>query len=520
MAPDGSSNQYSYDALNRLQTLTNSLTGQFGFGGACPERSRRNALSRRTQLTRPNGINTNYGYDAVSRLLSVLHQSGSTTLDGASYTYDYAGNRISNTNYLNGITSNYGYDLIYELQQVTQGGSTTESYSYDPVGNRLSSLGVPSYSYNSSNELTSNSNGSYTYDANGNTLADAQGRSFTWDFENRLTQVVNPGVGTTTFRYDPFGRRIQKSGPLGTTNYLYDGDDLLETATAAGALIARFTSGRNIDELLAIQGSSSIDYYDTDAQGSVTSLTAPDASMVQNYTYGSFGNTTNSSGSLSNSFRYQAREIDTETNLYYFRARYYDPITGRFVSEDPCRSEVGTSWYQYADNNSPNFGDWSGCKGNKLPPPNLPPGTSKHLLNLFHDGWDDMLNRLNNKNCHKFFCDHGFSPQRVLQTLQGTHYGFQSLGNPDTGAATTPYGSVVINTDGLFVTADSGTVTLGKMRCRLGNDSDVRGMILLHELGHQLGIFGEDAGPDLAPQNTAHSLDIINHCFPGACLLK
>jgi len=63
------------------------------------------------------------------------------------------------------------------------------------------------------------------YDANGNTLSDAQGRSFTWDFENRLTQAVVPGTngGTTTFKYDPFGRRIQKSGPLGTTNYLYDG---------------------------------------------------------------------------------------------------------------------------------------------------------------------------------------------------------------------------------------------------------------------------------------------------------
>ena len=62
-------------------------------------------------------------------------------------------------------------------------------------------------------------------DANGNTLTDAQGRSYTWDFENRLTQAVVPGTngGTTTFKYDPFGRRIQKSGPLGTTNYLYDG---------------------------------------------------------------------------------------------------------------------------------------------------------------------------------------------------------------------------------------------------------------------------------------------------------
>jgi YD repeat-containing protein len=74
------------------------------------------------QLTRPNGVNTNYNYDSVSHLLSVLHQAGSTTLDGASYSYDYAGNRTSKTNYLNGITSNYGYDAIYELQQVTQGG--------------------------------------------------------------------------------------------------------------------------------------------------------------------------------------------------------------------------------------------------------------------------------------------------------------------------------------------------------------------------------------------------------------
>ena len=113
MAPDNSTTTYNYDTLNRLNTLTSSLTGQFGFGVACPERSRGDALSRRTQLTRPNGINTNYTYDSLSHLLSVLHQSGSTTLDGASYAYDYAGNRTSNTNYLNGITSNYGYDLIY-----------------------------------------------------------------------------------------------------------------------------------------------------------------------------------------------------------------------------------------------------------------------------------------------------------------------------------------------------------------------------------------------------------------------
>lgn len=65
------------------------------------------------------------------------------------------------------MTSNYTYDQIYELTQVTQVGSTTESYTYDPVRNRLSSLGVALYAYNNSNQLTSTSNATYTYDNNG-----------------------------------------------------------------------------------------------------------------------------------------------------------------------------------------------------------------------------------------------------------------------------------------------------------------------------------------------------------------
>src|ERR1700688_4917995 len=244
-APDGSISTYGYDTLDRLNGLANSWAASFGFSY--------DALSRRTQLTRPNGVNTNYSYDGLSHLLSVLHQAGVNTLDGASYTYDAAGNRATKTNYLNGVTSNYGYDPLYELTQVTQGASTTESYSYDAVGNRLSSSGVASYSYNSSNELTANSTGSYAYDANGNTLSDAQGRSFTWDFENRLVQAVVPGTngGTTTFKYDPFGRRIQKSGPLGTTNYLYDGPNLVAEVDNSGNVLARYTQGKGIDKPLA-----------------------------------------------------------------------------------------------------------------------------------------------------------------------------------------------------------------------------------------------------------------------------
>jgi RHS repeat-associated protein len=351
-APDGSVTSYTYDTLNRLHTLGNTWAGSFGFGY--------DALSRRTSLTRPNGVNTSYSYDAVSHLLSVLHQAGLNTLDGASYTYDAAGNRTSKTNYLNGITSNYSYDPIYELTQVTQGGGTTESYNYDAVGNRLSSLSVPNYSYNSSNELTSNSVGSYTYDANGNTLSDASGRSFTWDFENRLTQAVVPGTngGATTFKYDPFGRRVQKSGPLGTTNYLYDGPSDIEEADGSGSTLARYAQSPAVDQPLAEFRSSAASYYAQDGLGSITSLSSAAGAVAGTITYDSFGNLIASTGTLTNPFKYTGREVDTETGIYYYRARYYDPASGRFIREDPRKDVVaGLNFYVYVHNNSPTFLD-------------------------------------------------------------------------------------------------------------------------------------------------------------------
>jgi YD repeat-containing protein len=85
-APDGSVTTYGYDSLNRLNGLANSWAGTFGFGF--------DALSRRTSLMRPNGVNTSYTYDSVSHLLSVFNQTGNTVPDGASYTYDAAGNHL------------------------------------------------------------------------------------------------------------------------------------------------------------------------------------------------------------------------------------------------------------------------------------------------------------------------------------------------------------------------------------------------------------------------------------------
>src|SRR5207302_9247201 len=112
--------------------------------------------------------------------------SGST-IDGATYTVDNAGNRTVKTDQRTAVTTNYGYDAIYQLLSATQGATTTESYSYDPVGNRTASLGVSSYTTNSSNELTAITGTSFTYDNNGNTLTKVVGSNtttYSWDFEN------------------------------------------------------------------------------------------------------------------------------------------------------------------------------------------------------------------------------------------------------------------------------------------------------------------------------------------------
>ena len=87
-------------------------------------------------------MNTSYTYDSLSRLLSISHAKRKNILDGAIYTVDSAGNRTSRTPLPSGTATNYAYDDLYQLITATQDSSTVESYTYDEVGNRRSSIGV------------------------------------------------------------------------------------------------------------------------------------------------------------------------------------------------------------------------------------------------------------------------------------------------------------------------------------------------------------------------------------------
>jgi RHS repeat-associated protein len=225
---------------------------------------------------------------------------------------------------------------------------------------------VSPYSYNTSNELTSTSAASYAYDYNGNTTSktvSGNTTNYAWDYENRLTSVTLPNSGgTVAFKYDPFGRRIEKISPTTTSIFAYDGNNLVETVNSSGAVVARYVQGRNVDEPLAVQRGTIVNYYEADGLGSITSLTDTTGALAQTYTYDSYGNQTASSGSLRNFLRYTALEFDAEANLYYDRARYDDPSAGRFLSEDWARFWSGTNFYQYALNAPVNYIDPSGLR--------------------------------------------------------------------------------------------------------------------------------------------------------------
>jgi len=207
-------------------------------------------------------------------------------------------------------------------------------------------------------------------DLNGNAITknDSTGiTTYGWDYENRLSSVTLPASGgTVSFSYDPFGRRIKKASASTTSIFAYDGDNLIEETNASGAVVARYSQGLNIDEPLAMLRSSATSFYHADGLGSITSPANTSGSLAQTYTFDSFGKQTASSGSLTNPFQYTGRESDPETGLYYYRARYYDPATGRFLNEDPIGFEGDTNFYGYGYNNSTNYVDPSGLKRQRV----------------------------------------------------------------------------------------------------------------------------------------------------------
>jgi RHS repeat-associated protein len=332
---NGVSVDYGYDALSRLASVTDNRTA------AGVTKYAYDDVGNLSSVENPNGVKTAYTYNALNRLTAVTGTSAATTVASFTYELGAAGNRLSETT-LGGRRVTYTYDDLYRLvgEAVTGdagGANGTVSYAYDAVGNRLTRastlFGVSdqSLSYDKNDRLTSD-----TYDADGNTRV-SQGSAYSYDSESRLVSVNN---GAIRYAYDGDGNRVSKTVGGVTTTYLVDTNSLTGYAQVVeelrgGQVIRQYTYGTSlISERQQINNQWGVSYYGTDGHGSVRYLTDSAGVVTDTYTYDSFGDLVSFTGSTPNEYLFAGERIDPETGMYYLRARYMQPATGRFFTQD------------------------------------------------------------------------------------------------------------------------------------------------------------------------------------------
>lgn len=330
-----------YDALDRLTSETGPRGGvSYAY----------DANGRRTRLSIPGQADITYAYDDANRLTGITQ---GTTQVG--FVYDAAGRRAT-LNLPGGIVAAYAYDDAGQLTGIayTRGGVAIGdlAYQYDAAGRRIQEGGslarrgmpgaVASATYNAANRLTAWGGTALAYDANGNLTSDGS-RTYTWDSRNRLKTIA--GAATASFSYDAFGRRSGLTLSSSTTSFLYDGGNIGQELSGA-SVKATVLAGFGLDEIFQRTDAAGSRAFLTDALGSPLMLTDSQGAVRTEYRYDPYGATVASGDASGNPFQYTGRENDG-TGLYYYRARYYSPSLGRFISEDPIGLEGGPNPYAY-----------------------------------------------------------------------------------------------------------------------------------------------------------------------------
>ena len=258
--------------------------------------------------------------------------------------YDAAGNRIRRETEQE-ITT-YRYDICNRLQELRREYKNAETATAQPEMIR------------------------YTYDRQGNMLREKSMKSgeekkYSYDSFGRMVRAEVPVESTATRefqvqinRYDGEGLRheMEENGRL--IKFLYNEDREVVAEETGNGTITRYIRGLGI---ISSDSEEAKTYYHyvSDEQGSITHVLSEDAEILNHYNYDAFGNIIEKTEKVENRFCYNGEMLDPVTQQYYLRARFYNPVIGRFTQEDTYYGD-GLNLYQYCQANPVGYVDPSG----------------------------------------------------------------------------------------------------------------------------------------------------------------
>ncbi len=312
-----------------------------------------------------SSFGADYVQDTVGRTIQQVKGGGG---EFENYTYDARGRLSAFARYTASPVCAPG-DTLSEYGALCTTGTTllnSDNFSYDAAGNRTDKNAL----VDAANRLRRFNGDTLLYDADGNLirryrLTDSLtfNQRLYWNSIGQLDSVATTRSGSTQIvrlGYDGFSRRVRKTVGTLATYYVYSGPRVTGEYTSAATLIRAYAYQPGLDRPHAMYQSGAWHYYVQDGRGNIRGLINSAGTLVEaEYKYVPYGDTLSTTGSLANNVRFGGREYDSETGLYYNRARYYDPTAGRFVSEDGG-SLIDGNRYAYAANNPINQNDPSG----------------------------------------------------------------------------------------------------------------------------------------------------------------